>query len=119
MVYLIRVLLLFAAAPLLLADSNSNAVNERIPVRKKEMEVHWNVDCATSWATFTELRRATSKENCTLPSELRRDLQLCAFIYQPPGEPSSHVGPDYLGAISPELEGSAGDISPCSGHAKK
>jgi len=97
MIFLFRLLLLLPA-PLVLADSSSNAVNERIPVRKAEMEVHWKVDCAGSWATFVELRDRAAGEACTMPAELQRQLQLCAFIYQPPGEEVTHSYPDYRAA---------------------
>ena len=105
MIFLLRGLLLLAVAPMLLADSNSNAVNERIPVRKQEIEAHWKLDCASSWAAAIELRRPPHHENCSLPADLQRQLQLCAFIYQPPGEQATHTGPDYLAAISREGEG--------------
>ena len=100
--FLFRMLALLLVAPVLLADSNSNAINERIPVRKAEMEVHWNVNCVHSWARVEELRGKPGAGECVFPSDLQRQLQLCAFIYQPPGEESSHSGPDFQAAINKE-----------------
>ncbi len=101
MIFLFRILLLLAA-PLVLAESNSDAVNERIPVRKAEMEVHWNVNCADSWARVEEMRSAAEGGACTLSPELQRQIQLCAFIYQPPGEENTHSGPNFQAAINKE-----------------
>jgi hypothetical protein len=102
MMFLFRMLLLLSTAPWLLADSNSNAVNERIPVRKAEIEAHWNVNCKHNWARMEKLRSRSGGEKCVLPPDLQRQLQLCAFIYQPPGEESTHSGPDFQAAINKE-----------------
>ena len=101
MIFLFRILLLLAA-PLVLAESNSNAVNERIPVRKAEMEAHWNVNCADSWARVEEIPGGVGGGVCALSPELQRQLQLCAFIYQPPGEENTHSGPNFQAAINKE-----------------
>jgi hypothetical protein len=79
--------LLLVAAPLL-ANGNADAVNERIPVRHDEMELHWNINCADSWTNL-----AQSPENVT--AQLQQQLLLCGMIYQPPGEPAVHRCPDY------------------------
>ena len=100
MIFVLRLIALIAIAPQVLADSNSNAVNERLPVRKAEVEAHWKVDCQVSWAGLLELRSKGGGQACDLPSNLRRELQLCAFIYQPPGVQSLHTDPDYQGAIN-------------------
>ena len=100
MIFLLRLVMLIAVVPQVLADSNSNAVNERLPVRKAEVEAHWNVDCQASWAALLDLRSKVGGQACDIPSNLRREIQLCAFIYQPPGEESQHAGPDYQGAAS-------------------
>lgn len=98
MILLFRLVLLLTAS-LALADSDSSAVNERIPVRKEQVEAHWKVDCAGSWASLLELRVEAGQYGCILPVYLQRQLQLCAFIYQPPGESFVHAGPDYQSAI--------------------
>ena len=84
-----------------MADSQSDAVNERIPVRKAEMEAHWNIDCAAAWLELGEttdsaaMAPGSSGGHCGADDELRRTLELCAHIYQPPGEPSAQQCPDY------------------------
>jgi len=103
--YLFPGWLLLLLASVVLADNDSNAVNERIPVRKSEMEAHWKVDCASSWARVIELRVEAGVHDCIFPENLRRQLQLCAFIYQPPGENFMHAGPDYQSAIAGGEEG--------------
>ena len=100
MTFSIRTLTIALFAPLALADGSSDAVNERLPVRKAEMETHWQVDCSASWVVYSQLREDNAGERCAPPPELRRQLQLCVFIYQPPGEESQHEGPDYQGAVS-------------------
>ncbi|MBE9537773.1 MAG: hypothetical protein IMF06_01760 [Proteobacteria bacterium] len=100
MTFFLRIIASALFAPLVLADSSSNAVNERLPVRKAEMEAHWRVDCAGSWAAYIALREKSAGEACILPPELRHQLQLCVFIYQAPGEVFRHTGPDYQGAVS-------------------
>ena len=96
----IRLTLLILIAPALMADANSNAVNERIPVRKAELEDHWDVDCSSSWKRWVALQSDTRQKTCDIPPALQRQLKLCAFIYQPPGEEYNHSGPDYQGAVN-------------------
>ncbi len=95
-------LILLAAAPLLQAGGNSDTANERIPVKKVQMEAHWKVDCALSWAKLIERRALPGQESCVLPPALQQQLQLCAYIYQPPGEQFSHAGRDYQAAANGE-----------------
>ena len=47
----IAILLLISLllSPLSLAGDNDDAINERIPVSRAEMEAHWQVDCAAAW----------------------------------------------------------------------
>ena len=100
MVFLLRVLVLILVSSFAQAEPSSDAVNERLPVRKAEMETHWQVDCARSWANKVELRGKPGARGCILPPDLQRQLQLCAFIYQPPGEQVVHAGPDYRAAFA-------------------
>ena len=106
--FLVRMFVLLLVAPTLLAgsnanaNSNANAVNERLPVRKTEMEAHWNVNCAHDWARMEELRSISGGDECVLPPDLLRELQLCAFIYQPPGEETTYSGPNFQTAINKE-----------------
>jgi hypothetical protein len=100
MVFLLRCLTLMFVSYFAQSEPNSNAVNERLPVRKAEMETHWQVDCARSWANKLELRGKPGARGCILPPDLLRQLQLCAFIYQPPGGQAGHTGPDYRGAFA-------------------
>jgi len=91
---IIRVLLLFLWVPFALADGSSSAVNERIPVARAEMEAHWQVDCASAWARVSALR-AEAGEQCAIPAGLLREIRLCAFIYQPPGDDVAHTDLDF------------------------
>ena len=96
--------MLFVTTQAVLAAAGSDTVNERIPVRKAEMEAHWKVDCRALWqALTTALPAASGRESCGVTPDLRQQLQLCAFIHQPPGEESTHSCPDYRGLLL-ELE---------------
>lgn len=92
--------LLLVLAPLVVADPASDAVNERIPVSAAEMEAHWQVDCRKAWVG---LQRAVIEPNpaerCLIPDALHRKLELCAFIYQPPGGAIRRKCPDFSGAL--------------------
>ena len=105
-------LALLLLAPHALFAETSNTVNERIPVQKTEMEQHWQLDCADSWA---ELRKsATSSPNqshCGVPPELQRAIQLCAFIYQPPGSADHSSCPDYQAAHTAAQRGNCGSLT--------
>jgi hypothetical protein len=66
------------------------------------MEAHWQVDCAAAWGHLLAVaalptKQTTNKANCGIPSQLRREIQLCAFIYQAPGGDPGHDCPDYRG----------------------
>ena len=84
------VAVLALTAPLAPASDSSDAVNERIPVKKLELEKHWRVDCARAWETLH-----SSAESCQISAELQRQIKLCAFIYQAPGDSASEDCPDY------------------------
>ena len=104
-------------APLSLAQGSSNvdpnAVNERIPVSKAEMEAHWQVDCAGAWAGLQHLLLgSSSRKGCEIPEKLRRDIQLCAFIYQAPGDNPESQCPNYQGASEQlQIVGEAADCN--------
>ncbi|MEH6569575.1 MAG: hypothetical protein V7709_10890 [Halioglobus sp.] len=86
-------------APSAWAAGPSDMVNERIPVSKLELEAHWRVDCKHSWNDF--IGRTSVFEDqaeCVIPVKLQRQIQLCAFIYQPPGEASPKTCRDFDGA---------------------
>ncbi|MEH6589037.1 MAG: hypothetical protein V7746_02210 [Halioglobus sp.] len=80
------VLITIITPSLLLASDD--AVNERIPVRPLEKELHWNIDCSSSWHSLLEA-------GCSAEKTLQRQLQLCAMIYQPPGETHPPQCPDF------------------------
>ena len=96
--------LLLLLSPLVLAGGNSDAVNERIPVSESEMEEHWQVNCAEAWG---QLRMTTTDpvttDNCGVSTELTREIRLCGFIYQAPGEQIQQRCPDYR-SVSQLLE---------------
>ena len=97
-------LILLATAPLSQAGGDSDTANERIPVERAQMEAHWKVDCALSWAKLIERRALLAQESCILPPVLQQQLQLCAYIYQPPGEQHSHTGNDYQAVVNGECD---------------
>jgi len=87
-------------SPSAIADNTSNAVNERIPVSSAQMEAHWQVDCSSLWKQLKEAGGEAMAPGCALPLDLKKQLMLCAFIYQPPGEELAYSGPDYRSAVS-------------------
>lgn len=91
------ILLLAAGA---LAASEADTVNERIPVSKTQLEAHWGVDCAGLAGQLRgDMGRAFGGKDCGVTPSLLTDLQLCAFIYQPPGGNGGHRCPDYRAAL--------------------
>lgn len=93
-------LLILSLVALADPDSDSDAVNERLPVRKAELESHWQIDCQGSWSAVRQaFEQDSPPADCRPSTEQRRQLELCAFIYQPPGEKSSHSCPDYRGLL--------------------
>ncbi len=98
MTILLWILLLLTVAPPVTADNTSNAVNERIPVSKAAMEAHWQVDCSSLWKQLKEGDGGVALD-CPLPVDLKKQLTLCAFIYQPPGEALAYPGPDYRSIV--------------------
>jgi len=113
-------------APAAYAASVSDAVNERIPVSTAALEAHWPVDCPASWARLSDAGvRAQAGASCDIAVGLRDELELCAFIYQPPGAAAPQgVGEacpdccrrDYRGAL--ELLDSVGPAEVCAELAK-
>lgn len=83
--------LVLYSAGIILADSD--AVNERIPVQKIEMEEHWGVDCQKTLASLS-IRLETST-SCAADTQVRKALELCMFIYQPPGQELTRTCPNY------------------------
>ena len=123
--------LLLSLPALALADTDGDAVNERIPVSKAELESHWQVDCA---AALIRLQAATARpstgDHCQITAELVHEIKLCAFIYQAPGDNAKHPCPDYrrlreqlgqpgdLVADCPELPASIAKQINCVGEAR-
>ncbi len=102
------ILLFYVYPEIAWATSTSDAVNERIPVRNDEMEIHWQVDCQATWLQLRSM--VESQASCQAEPGLLRDLQLCSFIYQPPGEESSEQSPDYSGALDALHDNQCPDI---------
>lgn len=81
-------------------------VNERIPVSKLELEAHWQVDCKQGWNDLTQLASAFDDQGgCVIPVKLQRQIQLCAFIYQPPGETSHDTCRNFADAQRAAVQG--------------
>lgn len=72
-----------------LAGTESDTVNERFPVNPLHKEQQWRVDCARAWAEL----------DCNASAELRREIELCGMIYQPPAGQPLHRCPDYRKAV--------------------
>ena len=73
-------------------------VNERLPVRRSELEAHWGVDCTAAWAELERLAGAGS--GCGAAPELQQALRLCAFVYQPSGELPVSTCRDFRAALA-------------------
>ena len=80
------------------AGDSSDAVNERLPVRKDELERHWGVDCGATWQQLKD-NSGSDGILCEVSPELLLALRLCGFIYQPPGQSTTHRDPDYVVAV--------------------
>jgi hypothetical protein len=103
-------LALLLLAPLTLSANTGDTANERIVVTKPELEAHWQVDCAETWSILTRAIAALpSRERCDIAPDLQRSIlrsiQLCVFIYQPPGASSPDNCPNYRAAHSAVLQG--------------
>lgn len=102
--------------PMTLVADDSATANERIPVTKKEMEIHWKVDCSKTWDTLAQAAQtSTGAGNCDTPIDLLRTLQLCAFIYQPPASPNPVNCPNFRVAHAAALRGDCPAISALRG----
>ena len=98
------IIALLFIAPLAAAQGSADAVNERIPVTKAELEAHWKVDCASTWSSLQAASRpAPTGDSCGVNDLIRRQIQLCAYIYQAPGDNSKHRCPDYR-SVSEHLQ---------------
>jgi hypothetical protein len=87
-------------ASLACAAPIEDAVNERIPVSRAALEAHWRVDCGSSWAQLDAIgMRAKAGGKCLVAAGLHDQLELCSFIYQPPGDAVVTSCPDYRGAV--------------------
>jgi hypothetical protein len=88
-------------SPVALAAPVSDTVNERIPVSGAELEAHWQVDCTEVLDQLsTAAQSLKAGDICPVGPALRHQLQLCVFIYQPPGSGAGRDCPDYRGALS-------------------
>lgn len=91
--------LLLLTPSIALTESDSDAVNERIPVRPTELEQHWGINCQGSWQKLLDTAAQAGPDGlCSAPGQLARQLQLCAFIYQAPGSENTSNCPDYRSA---------------------
>ena len=88
---------------MLYGADRGDAVNERIPVTAIQLEAHWGIDCSASWASL-------EAGTCPPASGLSRVLQLCAAIYQRPGDANPINCPDYAGAAAALASGDCGQL---------
>ena len=88
-------------APLPLNADDSDTANERIPVTRSEMEIHWQVDCTDTWNGLVKAGKSAAKSlDCDMARKFSRAVQLCAYIYQPPAGDVLDNCPDYRAAYS-------------------
>ena len=73
--------------------NDSDAVNERIPVRASQIEDHWGIDCRSAWDALVA-------SNCEENQALAETLLLCGAIYPAPGDSQATNCPDYNGAAA-------------------
>lgn len=87
--------------PLAVAEPASDTVNERLPVSAAELEAHWRVDCGATWAAVSaSVGLPGAGRPCDISAEVRRVLELCVYIYQPPGDAMVPTCPDYRAALA-------------------
>ncbi len=92
----VKILLLVLFTPGTLIADTSDTANERIPVTRAEMEIHWRLDCSANWKALAEVTSSSLKQgSCEVSPDLLRDLQLCEFIHQPPGSSRTGACPDF------------------------
>jgi len=82
-------------APVARGQGDDNAVNERIPVDVDQLQSHWQVDCAASREVLSMQLQSIAPGSCVISPELQRQMQLCGFIFQPPGDAVKQACPDY------------------------
>ena len=105
-------ILVAGLAPRVLLAGDADAVNERLPVTNMEMEEHWRVDCSHSWFTLPgRPGKGPGPGKCALAAEPLKQLQLCAFIYQTPGDEIVELCRDFQGVIQAAQEGNCEEIS--------
>jgi hypothetical protein len=92
----VKILFLVLFTPGTLIADTSDTANERIPVTRADMEIHWRVDCSANWETLAEITSSSLKTgSCEVSPDLLRNLQLCEFIHQPPGSSTTSACPDF------------------------
>ena len=92
----LKILILALFTPGTLIADSSDTANERIPVTRADMEIHWRVDCSANWGKLAEVTSSSLKNHgCEASSDLRRNLQLCEFIHQRPGSSPDSACPDF------------------------
>ena len=92
----VKILFLVLFTPGSLIADTSDTANERIPVTRADMEIHWRVECGANWETLIEVTASSLKTgSCEVSPDLLRNLQLCEFIHQPPGSSTTSACPDF------------------------
>ncbi|GAB5451467.1 MAG: hypothetical protein Hals2KO_17950 [Halioglobus sp.] len=96
---------LAALAPLAVASGQDNQVNERLPVSVAEREAHWGLDCT---ALVTQL--ASGALACPVTDDTQRELELCSFIHQPPGDDHGQPCPNYRDLLQRARQSTCQDL---------
>lgn len=81
-----------ATDSLLMAQTDS-IVNERLPVKARELEAHWDVDCDQTLKT-TKQYLASPGVDSSEHVRLYRDAEKCAHIYNTPDTDYFKAEPD-------------------------
>jgi hypothetical protein len=96
--HLHAVVIILSLFALTASASDSDTVNERFSATGAEREAHWQVDCASAWQKLSGTPSG-EESSCGVSPELRHQIQLCAFIYQPPGKPATAQCRDFAGVL--------------------
>ena len=82
-----------ALYPSLLAQ-NDSITNERIPVKAKQLEEHWNIDCDGIFQ-ITQQHLADQGDKSIDPALLYDDIKKCIHIYNTPDSAHYKAEPDF------------------------
>ena len=68
--------------------------NERIPIKAKQLEAHWQVNCDQTLVNAEHLLIAGNRRNGAITT-IQKDLEKCTHIYNTPNTIHFKPKPDY------------------------